>query len=97
LFWTLHGAQVLVEDASRGTQLGLSGWLLPRSVLGIALLWHSWFTCCFRADILLLIVIDVFSRLDIGSWLHIRLDRIWVVGLALLSFGVAGFLRHARD
>ena len=97
LFWTLHGAQVLVEDAPRGTQLGLGGWLLPRPVLGIALLWHSGFACWFRADVLLLVVINVFSCLAIGSWLHIGLNRIWVIGFALFGFGVIRFLRDSRD
>jgi hypothetical protein len=96
LFWTLHGAQVLVEDASRGTQPGLSGWLLPRSRLGITLLGHSRFAW-FRADVLLLVVINVFSRLGIGSRLHIGLNRIWVIGFALFSFGVIRFLRNSRD
>ena len=97
LFWTLHGAQVLVEDASRGTQPGLSGWLLSRSGLGIALLGYSGFACWFRADVLLLVVINVFSCLGIGSWLHVWLNWIWVIGLALFSFGFIRFLRDSRD
>lgn len=93
LFWALHGAQVLVEDAPGGTQLGLGGWLLPRPILGIALPWHSGFACWFMADVLLLVVIDIFSRLAVGSWLHIGLNWIWVIGFALFSLGVIGFLR----